>query len=214
MRKHFRHSRKRLLSRRLWKLRLVFWSGAIVVGLVAAIFAELTEVVGGQFFSFRTIFPGLVYLLPPLGLIAIVWATRNFFKGSEGSGIPQVILTLQRREQPLLRSRLLSLKVALGKMLLSLMGLLTGASIGREGPTVHIGAAIMYFFGKLARFPPHYMEKGLILAGGSAGIAAAFNTPLAGIVFAIEELSRSFEERTSGILLTAVLFAGITALSV
>jgi H+/Cl- antiporter ClcA len=51
----------------------------------------------------------------------------------------------------------------------------------------------------------------LILAGGAAGIAAAFNTPLAGIIFAIEELSRSFEERTSGMVITTVLVAGIVS---
>jgi H+/Cl- antiporter ClcA len=54
----------------------------------------------------------------------------------------------------------------------------------------------------------------LILAGGAAGIAAAFNTPLAGIVFAIEELSRSFEERASGTTLTAVVLAGVVAIAI
>jgi H+/Cl- antiporter ClcA len=58
------------------------------------------------------------------------------------------------------------------------------------------------------------MDRGLILAGGAAGIAAAFNTPLAGIIFAIEEMGRSFEERTSGVLLTAVFIAGITAVAI
>jgi H+/Cl- antiporter ClcA len=62
--------------------------------------------------------------------------------------------------------------------------------------------------------PPHYLERALILGGGAAGIAAAFNTPIAGVVFAIEELSRSFEEKTNGIVLTAVILAGITAQAV
>jgi H+/Cl- antiporter ClcA len=70
----------------------------------------------------------------------------------------------------------------------------------------------MFSLGRFARFPHHYMDKGLILAGGAAGIAAAFNTPLAGILFAVEEMGRSFEERTSGVLLTAVFIAGITAI--
>jgi H+/Cl- antiporter ClcA len=72
----------------------------------------------------------------------------------------------------------------------------------------------MFSLGRFARFPHHYMDKGLILAGGAAGIAAAFNTPLAGILFAVEEMGRSFEERTSGVLLTAVFIAGITAIMV
>ncbi len=98
-------------------------------------------------------------------------------------------------------------------MILTLMGLLSGASIGREGPTVHIGASIMYTMGQYARFPLHYYQHGLIVAGGAAGVAAAFNTPLAGIVFALEEIVRTMESRTNGIIMSAVIIAGLTALS-
>ena len=94
-------------------------------------------------------------------------------------------------------------------MALLLLGLLCGASIGREGPTVQVGASIMFAIGRLS---PR-RQPGLLLAGASAGVAAAFNTPLAGIVFGIEEMSRSFEARTSGIILGAVIAAGITSLS-
>jgi len=72
----------------------------------------------------------------------------------------------------------------------------------------------MHALGKWIRLPILELDRMLILAGGAAGIAAAFNTPLAGIVFAIEELSRSFEERTSGTVLTTVIVAGITAMAV
>ena len=106
------------------------------------------------------------------------------------------------------------MRIAFGKMLLTLLGLMSGASIGREGPSVHIGASVMYSLGRFARFPPHYMERGLILAGGAAGIAAAFNTPLAGIVFVIEEMSQSFEQKISGIVTGGVVLAGVTALAV
>jgi H+/Cl- antiporter ClcA len=58
------------------------------------------------------------------------------------------------------------------------------------------------------------MTRGLILAGGAAGISAAFNTPLAGIMFAIEEMSRSYEDKTTGTLLIAVIIAGVTALAI
>ena len=106
------------------------------------------------------------------------------------------------------RERLVSLRLAAGKMVLLLLGLLCGASIGREGPTVQVGASIMFAIGRLS---PR-RQPGLLLAGASAGVAAAFNTPLAGIVFGIEEMSRSFEARTSGIILGAVIAAGITSL--
>jgi H+/Cl- antiporter ClcA len=56
-------------------------------------------------------------------------------------------------------------------------------------------------------------RRALVLAGGAAGVPAAFNTPLAGIVFAIEELSRSFEERASGVALTAVILAGVISIA-
>jgi H+/Cl- antiporter ClcA len=90
-----------------------------------------------------------------------------------------------------------------------LVALLVGASVGREGPTVQVGASLMFEIGK---FSPQ-RQPGLILAGAAAGVAAAFNTPLAGIVFAIEEVSRSFEVRTSGLIIGAVIFAGLTSLA-
>ena len=79
---------------------------------------------------------------------------------------------------------------------------------------MHIGAAVMFSLGRFGNFPQHYMDRGLILAGGAAGLAAAFNTPLAGILFAIEELGRCFEEHNSGTLLTAVSIAGITVVAI
>jgi H+/Cl- antiporter ClcA len=89
-------------------------------------------------------------------------------------------------------------------------GLAVGASTGREGPTVQIGAAIMFLTGRIS---PR-RQQGLILAGSAAGIAGAFNTPLAGIVFAIEEMSRSFEMRTSGLIIGTVILAGMVPLTV
>jgi len=210
MRRHIRRSRRKLLSARAWKVRLVFWLGAILVGLVCALFAVLADHANALFIQLAKANPLLPLAVTPLGLVLIAWLTRRVFPGSQGSGIPQAIAALETRS----RSAVLSIKIATGKILLTLLGLLSGASIGREGPSVHIGAALMYSLGSYARFPAHYMERGLILAGGAAGIAAAFNTPLAGVVFAIEEMSRSFEQRTSGIVITAVVFAGITALAI
>ena len=89
--------------------------------------------------------------------------------------------------------------VAFGRVKLSMLGTLLrsagtwltlagGASVGREGPTVQVGATIMQALGQALRLPRVETQRGLVLAGGAAGVAAAFNTPLAGIVFAIEEL--------------------------
>ncbi len=198
-----------------WLARIVFWGGALLVGLTSALFALGSEAVSHLFHHVESEYRYLPLLVTPLGLAAIAWITRRYFPGAQGSGIPQAIAALDIPPQlHNLRNTVLSLRIAIGKILLTLLGLLCGASIGREGPTVHIGASIMYSIGQLAHFPRHYLDKSLIIAGGAAGIAAAFNTPLAGIVFAIEEMARSFEERTSGTMLTAVILAGVTALAV
>lgn len=210
MRKHLRRSRRKFLSIRAWRVRLLFWSGAFLVGLVCALFALLSEQADQMFRTQAALNPLLPLVLTPLGLLAIAWLTRNLFPGSQGSGIPQAIAALEVRG----KARLLSLRIALGKVLLTVLGLGVGGSIGREGPSVHVGASLMFSLGRHSYLPPHYMERGLILSGAAAGIAAAFNTPLAGIVFAIEEMSKSYERQTSGLVLTAVIFAGLVSLAI
>ena len=208
LRHHLRRNQRKFFSPLAWKVRLVFWVGALLVGGVCALFAILADRADEVFHKLIGISPWLPLVATPLVITALAWATRNLFPGSQGSGIPQAIASLESRR----KGAVLSLRIAIGKILLTLSGLVVGAAIGREGPSVHIGASIMYSLGRFARFPAHYMERGLILAGGAAGIAAAFNTPLAGIVFAIEEMSKSFEQRTSGIVTIGVVIAGVTAL--
>src|SRR3954469_17612107 len=94
-------------------------------------------------------------------------------------------------------------------MLLTLLALLCGGSVGREGPTVQVGASVMFAIGRVS---PR-RQPGLILAGAAAGGAAAFNTPLAGLAFGIEEVSRAFETRTSSLIIAAVITAGLTSLA-
>jgi H+/Cl- antiporter ClcA len=211
--RRFKQSGTRLLSPRAWKTRVVFWTGAVMVGLVAVFFAYVSEEANNVFHHWIAYSKYLPLLISPAILILVAWLTQRFFPGSQGSGIPQGIAALEMREDAQ-RAPLLSARIVVGKVVLTVLGLLSGASIGREGPTVHVGASIMFSLGRIARFPLHYLDRGLILAGGAAGIAAAFNTPLAGIMFAIEEMSRSFEERTSGTLLTAVVVAGVTTIAI
>ena len=211
--KHIHNVRRYVMSTRKWKLRMMFWGGAITIGAVAAIFALASYESDELFRNFYRSYPLLSLLIPPAGLVLIAILTRYVFKGAEGSGIPQAIASLSMHSSRA-RSLILSPRIVIGKMLLTCGGLLSGASIGREGPTVHIGAAIMYSLRRIAPFRGKDITRGLILAGGAAGISAAFNTPLAGIMFAVEEMSRSFHERTSGILLIAVILAGITALTI
>jgi H+/Cl- antiporter ClcA len=197
-----------------WRRRLIFWSGAICVGLVAILFAIACEKANGLFHKLIAISPYLPLLITPLGLVLIVIITRKFFPGSQGSGIPQAIASLEPNEEYEIREQVLSVRVTIGKIFLTIFGLMFGASVGREGPSVQIGASIMHSMGKFAHFSKHDIERGLILAGAAAGVAAAFNTPLAGIVFAIEEMGRSFEKHNSTTILMTVIIAGITSLAV
>jgi len=213
MLKHIKHSGKWLISHKDWKAHFTFAIGAVVVGLVATFMAISSEWANHVFHRMTEYSPYLPFIVSPLGLILVVWLTQKFFPGSEGSGIPQVMATLEMGHEKE-RSILLTLRIAFGKVFLCILGLLSGASIGREGPTVHVGAAIMFSLRRFVRFRIYDMDRVLILAGGGAGVAAAFNTPLAGIVFAIEELSRSFEVRTRGLLLTAIMVAAITAIAI
>lgn len=199
--------RRQLTLNRL-KPRLVFWSGALLVGAAAGGFTEASNWaidVQSRIVAHSRLW---MVLIAPAGLLVASLLTRRLFPGAQGSGIPQAIAAMQLPSLEK-RSRLLSLRIAVGKILLTLLGLLSGASIGREGPTVHVGASILFGLGRLARFPPYYLERSLILAGGAAGIAGAFNTPIAGIMFAIEEMARAFEERATGTVLTAVVLSGI-----
>ncbi len=213
-RKRIRRSRRQLTSARVWRTRAVFLAGAVLVGAAASLLAVGADRASEQFLQLVEGRPWLPFLITPLGLVAIVWLTRRFFPGAEGSGIPQAIAALHLKRHRHLRHRLLSVRIALGKGLMIVLGLLSGASIGREGPTIHIAASISFALTRFARFPHYDISRGLILAGGAAGLAAAFNTPLAGVMFAIEEMAKTFEEKTNGTVFTAVIIAGITALAI
>lgn len=208
-----RRSRAMWMSPRLWKPRLVFWCGAIAIGVISVAFAEAADIAQGWFKSLTdgTTSPWRVWLpllITPIGFLLCAWISMKWFPGSGGSGIPQAIAA-RHLNDPKERSLLLSMKIAFGKITLTIAGLFSGASIGREGPTVQIGASIMLLS---ARIGSMEQARGLILAGSAAGIAAAFNTPLAGIVFAIEEMGRAYAARTNGLVLSAVILAGLASL--
>jgi len=213
MRHHVKKLKYHFFKPRAWRTNLVFWGGAILVGLVAAVFALLADQ-GDQLF--RRIIAYNQYLpllITPAGFVLTVYLTRKIFSGAEGSGIPQTLIALADPGSSL-SNRLLSMRMVVGKVLMAVLALCSGASLGREGPTVHLGAAILHSLGKYAHLPTRYYERGLILTGGGAGIAAAFNTPLAGIIFAIEEMARSYDRRNSGMMMVGVVLAGMTAIVV
>jgi H+/Cl- antiporter ClcA len=205
-----RRTRAMLYPPRSWRPRLVFWLGALSVGVISVFFAWAADYAQTSFSALRTSGPW-AWLWPlivtPVGFVACSYLANRYFPNSQGSGIPQAIAArhLEADEE---RRWLLSPRSVLGKVLLTVIGLFSGASIGREGPTVQVGAAIMLAAGRIGGLPH---AKGLILAGSAAGIAAAFNTPLAGVVFAIEEMSRSYQSRVNNLVLAAVVISGLAA---
>ncbi len=202
------------LSLNALKQRLVFWLGATLIGLIIVFMILVGEISSQLFRQLVQQSPFIIFLIAPSGLVLTAWLTQRFFQGSERSGVPQIKTALENIEVIHERHHLISLRIALGKFLLPMMGLFSGASVGFGGPAVHIGASIMHGLGKAFKFPSGYMSKGLILAGSAAGFAAMFSAPLTGIVFAIEEMGRAMEERISSLVLTAIIFSGITAYAI
>ncbi|QDF96640.1 chloride channel protein [Azoarcus sp. DD4] len=200
------------LSPGRWHQRLLLVGAALLAGLIAISFAIGAELAIDWHHRLMSYSPWLTLIIAPGGFALMAWLSRRFFAGTEGSGIPQAIAA-SLTDDGRLRRRFLSLRIAIAKVLLTLGGLLSGASIGREGPSVQIGASVMHMLagrrrGRIAS------SRDLIVAGSGAGIAAAFNTPLGGIMFAIEEMCRYRAFRANSTTLTAVIFAGLMSLAV
>ncbi|WP_246116300.1 chloride channel protein [Denitromonas halophila] len=195
-----------------WQNRILFVGIALLAGLAAIVFAIGADLAIEVHAELVHLAWWSSLLIAPAGFALISWLTRRFFPGCEGSGIPQAIAA-SLTEDSAIRKRLLSVRIIFGKIILTLVGLLSGASIGREGPSVQVGASILNLLSgkrKNGRIAP---TKDLIVAGGGAGVASAFNTPLGGIMFAIEELSRYRAFRANSTTLVAVIFAGLMSLA-
>jgi H+/Cl- antiporter ClcA len=201
-----------LLSTERWRHRAALWVGALAVALAAIVFARGGEWCYGLFVRVLGSSRFWPFLILPLGFGLLYRATEGALRGTRGSGIPQVMAAIARGQDAPFRESLLSLPVAAGKLVLTLFAMLIGASVGREGPTVHVGAGIMAWTAQRFGFRDAATVSRFVLAGGAAGIAAAFNTPLAGVMFAIEELAGAYEHRFSGALLTAVMISGLVSL--
>ncbi|MDE2517687.1 MAG: chloride channel protein [Rhodospirillales bacterium] len=195
------------------KRNLIFVLAAVITGLVSIAFGFGVTHASALFVRITDHRLWLSLLLCPLGLAAIVYLTRTVFPGAQGSGIPQAMAGMSMHD-PKDADTVLSLRIAVGKFLLTLGGFAVGASIGKEGPTVQIGCAVMNLCGRLGLERTHALQRLLILAGGAAGITCAFNAPVAGILFAIEEMAGSFEHREVRAIILAAFASGITLLFV
>ncbi|OYX66700.1 MAG: chloride channel protein [Sphingomonadales bacterium 32-64-17] len=190
-----------------WTRRVATMVSAVLIGLVALVFATVGDRAQDLFLDLTAEYGWLPLVLTPVMFVLIALLTRKLAPEARGSGIPQVIAAGRHpdSEQTL---KLVSLRAALAKMVLTVMSLFGGASVGREGPTVQLGAALMVAVHRALRVK---VSAGVLIAGGAAGVAAAFNAPLAGIAFAIEELAVAYEQRVAVMVMGAVMIAGLTA---
>jgi H+/Cl- antiporter ClcA len=190
--------------------------------LTAAFAASLTAVIFTQLFKYGEEFFRQIYEAHPLGIwlwtpacfVASRYFIWKFAPAASGSGIPQVLAAKDEKagRRPGLTDRLLSLRIVPVKIASAVVGVAGGAAIGREGPTLQIGASVYRAFQKLTSGRIPNANKGLwITAGAATGLAAAFNTPLGGIVFAIEELRLSSFQRFRTVLLSSIIVGGLVS---
>ena len=159
-----------------------------VVGLVVVAFVALTERMGKILLTagaMQRVFS------PLIGSLVGGWLLFRFFPDARGSGIPQTRVAL------VLQNGIIGLRTVIGKFLCSSISLGSGVALGREGPSVHIGAGIASFAGRRLGLSEEHLRS-LIPVGTAAAVAAAFNTPLAAVLFTLEEILADLHARVVG----------------
>jgi CIC family chloride channel protein len=140
-------------------------------------------------------------LTPAVGGLVVGLGLTYWVPAAAGSGIPQVEVAYT------LRAGAISMKETVGKFVLCALQLGSGASLGVEGPTVQICAGVSSFLARMARLSP-MNQKRMASVGMAAGIAAAFNAPIAAVTFTLEELIGSLDQTMlSGVIVAAALAA-------
>ena len=181
----------------------VFLVLAIVIGALTGFavvaFIVLTERFGMRLYPVGGA-PWRRVLFPVAGSLIIGYLLYRYFPNARGSGVPQTKAALFAREGRI------TLRTVLGKFFCTSATLASGIPLGREGPSVQVGAGIASVLGRLLGLRPEQVKK-LIPVGAAAAIAAAFNTPLAAVLFALEEIMGDLHAPVMG----AVVLASATA---
>lgn len=191
-----------------------FWIGSVITGFFAVMYAQVFawgEHLMNFIFNWHA---WMIFIIAPIGFVLSWWLVKEFAPNAKGSGIPQVMAAVELanpKEHRKIRN-LLSIKIIFFKILSSVILVIGGGAVGREGPTIQIAGSV---FRKVNEYLPEWWpkisKKNMIMTGAAAGLAAAFNTPLGGIVFAVEELSKTHINYFKTALFTAVIIAGLTA---
>ncbi len=190
---------------RLFILTLVIGvvCGLAAVGYHAAIFLATHQLINRAFSARGWRWVPWVIATPALGGAACGLLLQYVFPGARGSGIPQVKVAYASR------SGKVPLRDALGKFLVGTLQIGSGGSLGLEGPTVQICAGIASALGRVVQFSPQSRRQ-LIPVGAAAGIAAAFNAPIAAVTFTIEEVVGQLDQTVlSGVIVAAAVAAVI-----
>jgi CIC family chloride channel protein len=151
-----------------------------LTGLAVVAFIVVTERLGMRLYPVN----GAAWrqvLVPVAGSLAMGFLLYRFFPNARGSGVPQTKAALFARDG------VISLRTVLGKFFCTATTLASGIPLGREGPSVQVGAGIGSVLGRWLGLRPEKV-KALIPVGAAAAIAAAFNTPMAAVLFALEEV--------------------------
>lgn len=200
-------------ARRKLFAALPFWIAGAATALAAILYAQVFHwAEEGSRYLYAQAGYG-VLLSTPLLFLASWWFVDRFAPFANGSGIPQLMAASELTEKDGAGEKiplLLGFRIIVVKVLSSLVAVLGGGAIGREGPTLQIAGSL---FDLTNRYLPARLKipnrQGMILAGGAAGLAAAFNTPLGGIAYVIEELAKSHLSFFRTGILHAVVVAGL-----
>ncbi len=191
-----RLARLHLSENRLFYI-LAILIGALT-GLIVVAFITVTEDFGHRLAVDAAAWRR--FLFPVLGAISMGYLLWRFFPEARGSGIPQTKAALFARDGRI------TLRTVLGKFFCTAGTIASGIPLGREGPSVQIGAGIASILGRWLGLSPDKVRK-LIPVGAAAAIAAAFNTPLAAVLFSLEEVMGDLQSTVIG----AVVLASATA---
>ena len=176
--------------------------------IVITFFLEVSDYAQHSFKNLIGANPYLSFIITPIVFVGIVYVAKYYCHYVQGSGIPQLIAATDSRNKSI-REQLLSFRIALGKIGFIFLGMLGGAPIGIEGPSIHIGGSIFYGFNRFIKLNRKFLIHALIAIGGSAGLIVAFNAPIAGFLFAYEEVGRKLKKQA---LILIAIMSGIVYL--
>lgn len=191
-----------------------FWIAAALSAGLAVAYASIFTTIEHFTLSIFEEHPYWLFGITPAGFFCSYYAVRRWSPEAVGSGIPQLIAALEMdpKEDDDWLERLFGWRMAVVKWLSSMVAALGGGIIGREGPTLQISAFVFYYVRKwLPNAASKVSHSSMMVAGAAAGLAAAFNTPLGGIVYVVEELSKVHLSNFRTAVLQAVLVAGLFA---